>query len=244
MRPVTTTRAAVPSSASGPGVAGAGTGASGGARRRLHPLPAEWVLLAYLVVVAAVTVLGYSLGPSVVHALASTPDDVASARLWSLLTSGLLADGPLVPQIAATAVLGVLAIRLAGGRVFWVAAILAHILGTLLVYAGVWIADAQNPSAVAALTGEADFGISLVWCAALGVLAAIAWWQVRPMRRWARLVAAAGAPAALVVVTLFSGGLARYEHAAAFLVAVGVVYAARRWTSVGRPLRLGGDAVE
>ena len=62
----------------------------------------------------------------------------------------------------ATAVLGVWAIRLAGGRVLWTAAILAHVLGTLLVYAGVWIMDAQDPSAVAALTREADFGVSLV----------------------------------------------------------------------------------
>jgi hypothetical protein len=239
-----TTRIGAPSPASSLGVAEARTGPSGGARRRLYPQPAEWILLAYLVVVAAVTVLGYSLGPSLIHALASTPDDIASARLWSLLTSGLLVEGPLAPQIVATAVFGVLAIRLAGGRVFWVAAILAHILGTLLVYAGVWIADAQNPSAVAALTSEADFGISLVWCAALGVLASTAWWRVRPLPPWARLVAAAGAPAVLVVVTLFSDGLARYEHAAAFLVAVGVVYAARRWTSVDRPLRPGGDAVE
>ena len=39
-------------------------------------------------------------------------------------------------------------------------------------------------------------------------------------------------------VTLASEGLARYEHAVAFALAVFVVYAARRWSSVGDRLRL------
>ena len=117
--------------------------ASAGGRSRLRPSPAEWVLFAYLAVVIAVTTLRYVMGHGVVDALASSPDDVAGARVWPLITSGLLADGPLWPQVVATAVLGVWAIRLASGRAFWAAAILAHVLGTLLVYAGVWVVDAQ-----------------------------------------------------------------------------------------------------
>ncbi len=211
--------------------------ASVGGRSRLRPSPAEWVLFAYLAVVIAVTMLRYVMGHGVVDALASTPDDVAGARVWPLITSGLLADGPLWPQVVATAVLGVWAIRLAGGRTFWAAAILAHVLGTLLVYAGVWVVDAQDPSAVAALTREADFGVSLVWCAALGVLAAVAWWRTRPLRPRTRMFLAFAAPAALVGVTILSHGLGQYEHAVAFLLAVGVVYAAHRRDSVGARLR-------
>jgi len=142
----------------------------------------------------------------------------------------------------ATAVLGVVAMRLAGSGVFWYAAVLAHILGTLLVYAGVWIADAANPSGLAVLLHEADFGVSLVWCAALGVLAGVAWWKTRPLRRWAWRLLAAGPPLALLGVTLVSDGLARYEHVAAFALAVGVVYASQRWSSVGSRLRLLGPA--
>ena len=202
------------------------------------------MLLAYLVVVAGVTVAAHAFGQSVVHALASSPDDVAGARLWLLVTSGLLADGPLVPQLLATAALGVMAIRLAGGRVFWSAAILAHILGTMLVYLGVWIADFADPSGMAVLAREADFGISLVWCAALGVLAGVAWWRTRPLRLGPDGPAGVVAPIAVVVVTVFSDGLARYEHVVAFALSAGVVYAARRWNSVGdrlRLLRLRGD---
>ena len=211
-----------------------------GGRSRLRPSPAEWVLFAYLAAVVAVTMLRYAIGHGVVDALASSPDYVAGARVWPLITSGLLADGPLWPQVAATAVLGVWAIRLAGGRVFWAAAILAHVLGTLLVYVGIWVMDAQDPSAVAALTREADFGVSLVWCAALGVLAAVAWWRTRPLRPRTRWFLALAAPAALIVVTVVSDGLGQYEHAVAFLLAAGVVYAAHRWDSVGARLRLDG----
>lgn len=209
-----------------------------GSRPLVRPSPAEWTLLAYLAAVSAVTILGHVLGQPVVHALASSPDDVAAARLWSLVTSGLLVEGPFVPQVLATAVLGVAAMRLAGGRVFWSAAVLAHILGTLLVYSGVWIVEAESPSGMATLLREADFGVSLVWCAALGVLAGVAWWKTRPLPRWAWWVLAVGSPVALLGVTLVSGDLALYEHVVAFGLAVGVVYAGRRWSSVGDRLRL------
>lgn len=204
----------------------------------MRPSPAEWALLAYLVVVSAVTIVAHVVGQPLVHELASSPDDVTAARLWQLVTSGLLAQGPLMPQLLATAVLGVAAVRLAGGRVFWSAAVLAHILGTLLVYVGVWIADVENPSGMAVLVREADFGVSLVWCAALGVLAGVAWHKTRPLPRWAWRLLAVIPPVALLGVTLASEGLARYEHAVAFALAVGVVYAARRWSSVGDLLRL------
>ena len=204
----------------------------------MRPSAGEWALIAYLIVVCAVTFLGHVAGRSFVEELASSPDDVAAARLWSLVTSGLLVDGPFVPQVLATAVFGVAAIRLAGGRVFWSAAILAHILGTLLVYTGVWIADAAIQTGVGSLLREADFGVSLVWCAALGVLAGVAWWKTRPLPRWAWVLMAVGSPIALTGVTLVSPSLALYEHLAAFCLAAAVVYAAQRWTSVGDRLRL------
>ena len=204
----------------------------------MRPSPGEWALFAYLLLVSAVTILAHITGQSVVQALASSPDDVAGARSWQLITSGLLAEGPLVPQVLATAVLGVVAIRLAGARVFWTAAILAHVFGTLLVYGGVWVAEVQDPSGMAVFVHAADFGVSLVWCAALGVLAAVAWWKTHPLRRWEWRLLAAGPPVALVGVTLFSGGLGRYEHVVAFALAAGIVYAARRWSSVGDRLRL------
>jgi hypothetical protein len=192
-----------------------------------RPSPAEWALVAYLLVVSALTILSHVTGESVVRTLASEPDDVATARWWQLITSGLLAQGPLLPQLLALAVLGVAAIRLAGGRLFWSAAILAHILGTLLVYAGVWTATAASPSRLAMLLHSADFGVSLVWCAALGVLAGVAWWKTRPLPRWAWRLLAAGPLVALLGATFVADGLAPYEHVVAFGLAAGLVYVSR-----------------
>jgi len=198
-----------------------------GSRPVIRPSPAEWALFAYLVIVSAVTISSHLSGPSLVRALSSSPNGVAAARWWQLITSGLLAQGPPVPQLLALAVLGVAAIRLAGGRLFWSAAVLAHILGTLLVYVGVWIAAAASPSGLAMLLRGADFGVSLVWCAALGVLAGVAWWQTRPLPHWAWRLLAAGPCVALLGAALFTDGLAPYEHVVAFALAVGLVYVAR-----------------
>ena len=84
-------------------------------RPLLRPTAGEWALYAYLLVVAVISILAQVLGRSVVHALASSPNDVAAARAWLLVTSGLVAEGPLLPQVAGTAALGVAAMRLAGG---------------------------------------------------------------------------------------------------------------------------------
>ena len=191
------------------------------------PSPAEWALIAYLLVVSAVTILSLVSGQSVVRTLASNPDDLATSRWWQLITSGLLAQGPLVPQLVALAALGIVAIRLAGGRLFWSAALLAHVLGTLLVYAGVWIAAAASPSALATLLRSADFGVSLVWCAALGILAGVAWWKTRPLPRWAWRLLAVGPAAALLGATFIADGLAPYEHVVAFGMAAGLIYFGR-----------------
>lgn len=198
-----------------------------GSRPLIRPSPAEWVLVAYLIIVSAVTIISHLSGQSLVRTLASSPDGVAAARWWQLITSALLAQGPLVPQMVALAALGVAAIRLAGGRLFWSAAVLAHILGTLLVYAGLWIVAAASPSGLVMLLRGADFGVSLVWCAALGVLAGVAWWKTRPLPRWAWRLLATGPCVALLGSALIADGVAPYEHVAAFALAVGVVYAGR-----------------
>jgi hypothetical protein len=195
-------------------------------RRSLWPSAGEWVLFGYLAVVCVLTILQRT-GDVDLRLLASTPDDVASARVWTLVLSGLVAAGPLVVQVAEIAVLGVLAIRLAGARVFWTAAIVAHLFGTMAVYAGVWIAAAVM--APSSLSTELDYGISLVWCAALGVLAGTAWWGRPPLHRRTRLVLAVAPALYMVVFVLDSDGLAQYEHAVAFVLATVVVLVTRSW---------------
>jgi hypothetical protein len=210
--------------------------------------PSEWALFAYLAAVVVLTVVEELHGWSELHLLASSPDAVADGRVWSLLTSGLVAEGWLAPQVLATAVLGVAAIRLGGARVFWIAAAVAHVVGTLLVYVAIWLVDsaavpwAAAPSDFAKLAGQADFGISLVWCAAGGVLAGVGWWQGSSLSRPTRLALGILPVAALVVVTAASDGLAVFEHVVAFALAAGVVFVAGRWSSARRLGAAAGSA--
>jgi hypothetical protein len=197
-------------------------------RIRLRPSAAEWLLLAYLAAACGLTAYGHLAGGTALRRLASSPDDIALGRLWSLVSSFFLVQGPVAPQLVATALLGAAAIRLAGARVFWVATLLANVLGTLLVYVAVWIAATLSPNSVVALARETDFGVSLVWCAALGVLAIAAWRRPRSASPWARYLLFIGPPVAMVAVTLLSDGLARYEHVVAFGLAAGVAILGRR----------------
>ncbi len=195
------------------------------------------MLVAYLAAVCVVTILSAVLGDPVLQAFATTAQEVAERGVWIILLSGLVVQGAVVPQVVMTAALGVAAIRLVGGRVFWTAALIAHLLGTLLVYVGVWVVDAVTPGSLA-LANELDFGISLVWCAALGVLTAVGWWSSWRLPAWARYGLSFGPPVVMIGVTLGSDGLARYEHAVAYSLAVFVVFLCRRWASLGRRLHI------
>jgi hypothetical protein len=205
--------------------------------RSLRPTPWEWVLVAYLAAVCVVTILSAVLGDPVLQVFSTTAQEVAERGVWIILLSGLIVQGAVVPQILMTAALGTAAIRLAGGRVFWTAALVSHLLGTLLVYVGVWVVDAVTPGPVA-LASELDFGISLVWCAALGVLTGVGWWSSWRLPPWARYGLSFGPPIVIIAVTLGSDGLARYEHALAYALAVFVVFLCRRWASLGRRLQI------
>ena len=208
-------------------------------RRRIGRLTVwDWVLVAYLGAVSVLTLVVALGGDPYLQALANSPSEAAQRGTWTIFLSGLIVAPPaVIAQIAMTAGLGVAAIRLVGGRVFWAAALVAHFLGTLVVYVGIWIVDFATPG-TPAITQELDFGISLVWCAALGILTAVGWWSSWRLPAWLRYGFSFGGPVAIVLVVYGSTGLARYEHAAAYTLAVLVVFLCRRWAFLGRRLRL------
>jgi len=193
---------------------------------RLRPSVGEWVLFGYLAVACALTGLQRA-GDVDLHSLASTPDNVAAGNLLPIFLSALVVAGPMTVQVVETAVFGILAMRLAGARVFWTAAVVAHVLGTIVVYVAVWITD--RVATPTNLSTQLDYGISLMWCAALGVIAGIAWWGRRPLPRLVRLPLAIAPALFMVYVTLISSGLAHYEHGVAFALAAAVVLVTRRW---------------
>jgi hypothetical protein len=198
----------------------------------------EIALVAYVTVAVAVTAAHHLYGVPDLAFFASSPNAVAQGRWWTLITSGLLITPPLMAlQVVALLALGFVDIRLCGARVFWTAAALAHFLGTVLVYCGVWIIGAAGLANVAAAASEPDFGVSLVWFAGIGVLAAAlasrAWSTTsRPVYRSLLFAASIAIP---IGVVRFDG-TAHYEHALALLLSAAVVLAPRRGhASVGWP---------
>lgn len=156
---------------------------------------------------------------------------------WQLLTSGLVVDGPLLPQVAAVGVLGALGIYFRGSLIFWLTAALSHILGTIVTYVGVGIAWLVHPGWVEDLLEQPDYGISLIWCAAMGMVAAAAWLGPDSSRNMIfKPLIFTATLTILAAVTWFSVGLARYEHIAAFAIAFAIVMLTPQHRHIGRRL--------
>jgi hypothetical protein len=95
--------------------------------------------------------------------LAATPRAIEDGRLWLLLTSAAIADRPAIPSIAGLVVVGLAALAMSGQRVFWTAAILGHVLSTVVVYAALDLASYS--------VATPDFGTSAMIAAWIGVIA-------------------------------------------------------------------------
>jgi hypothetical protein len=184
----------------------------------------EILLMSYLLLVIAIALLRAWFGFPTVGQLAASPALLAHGEWWRLATSALVINGPAVPQVLAIGVLGTFTIYFGGSGTFWLTALAGHVLGTLLAYAGVvsvWLTD----RAVAAkLLVDPDYGVSLIWCAALGAFAAMSWLGTRGgWRRPVRPELAIAAVATLAIVTLYSDAMAAVQHVLAFMVGVAIV---------------------
>ena len=196
------------------------------------------VLLGYLIVVIGLALARLIWGWPSVAELASSPALVAQGQWWRLFTSGLVVNGPVVPQIVAIGALGTLAIYFGGAPTFWVSALSGHFLGTMISYVGVAGLWAVDRAAAVHYATSPDYGVSLVWCAALGAFAAWAWMGPRAIaRRPVRPLWTVVAVAVLFVVTMYSDGLAAVQHAVAFGVGALVIATAGRSRRVQRERR-------
>jgi len=178
----------------------------------------------YLAAVLAVFVVERSTGLVDPGGLASSPAALAAGKVWTLLTSGFLIDGAAAPQLAITAALAFGALHCGGSRLFWAAAAAGHIGSTLIAYAGVGLVSLIDQRLVDGVVRSPDYGISCVWAAGLGVVAAGAW--LRGGRR-GRLIASASF-GILVAVTVYSQGIATVEHGLAWILGAAVAVAAAR----------------
>jgi hypothetical protein len=189
--------------------------------RRL-PL-AETALAAYFAAAVAIAVLPAAgvAQQSLVGALAFSPDDLVTGRLWLLPLSGLIVDGTSWNQLALLAEIAAALVVLAGARTFWRAAIAGHVGSTLIAYALLGVLALTDPSSVGDLFRDPDYGVSCVWAGCVGALAVVA---ARRCSTWPARVAVAGFASA-PLISLVHGGfvtssgtvhLATIEHALAF----------------------------
>jgi hypothetical protein len=198
----------------------------------------EVLLFSYLALVIIIAILRLITGFPTVEQLASSPALLVRGEWWRLVTSALVINGPALPQIMAIATLGTLGIYFGGSWTFWSTAVAGHLLGTLLAYAGfvaVWL---QNHALAAHLMTDPDYGVSLIWSAALGIFAAVAWLGEQKVSRWpVRPLLVAGAAGVMLIVTIYSDEMAAVQHLIAFAVGFSIVVPAGRSRRIYRARR-------
>jgi hypothetical protein len=126
----------------------------------------------YFVAVIVFTILERS-GTVAVGDVQASADLVADGEVWRLLSSGLVVEGFVVPQIALAALAAGIVIRLEGAVLWWCAALVGHVGSALLAYAIIGLAIALGSGGAEAAADDPDFGISCVLGATLGAIFAI-----------------------------------------------------------------------
>ena len=177
---------------------------------------------AWLVAVAAIVfVRAVDPGGVSVRALASSPDALATGRVWTLVTSGFIVSGPPVPQLVMTAIVAVAVVRLAGPAVWWISAIAGHFGATVIAYAGIAAVYVVEPATAEGVVHAPDYGISAVWAATTGTLLLL----LHRAGAHPRLTAACTFALLGAFVTLVGvdGELADVEHLLAFVIGMAVV---------------------
>jgi len=195
-----------------------------------RPDPGTILLTSYMaavLVLAPLQRLAHLINPA---DLASSPASLASGKVWLLLTSGFVVDGPPLPQILALTVLAVLVTRFRGSRTFWTAALAGHVGSTLIVYAAVGLLWWADPHLVANAIHNPDYGISCVWAAGLGAITAGAWASPGPLTLGSRRITIplAALLTLSAVTALSTNEIARSEHLLAFLLGALIVSLSER----------------
>jgi hypothetical protein len=180
----------------------------------------------YLAVAVVVGLLPGTSGIShhaLVAALAFSPSDLASGRLWLLPLSGVVVEGETWVQLVLLVEAALALVVIAGARTFWRAAIFAHAGSTLMAYAILALLEVADRQATGDLFQDPDYGVSCVWVGSIGALAVVS------ARSWAHAhtrVAIAVTVGAPIVVLLAAGfvtpagtlDIATVEHLLAFLL--------------------------
>lgn len=184
--------------------------------RQLLPLASLVAVVSCVTVVVRAHLLPLS-------SVATSPHAVAEARLWSLLTSGLLVQSPLFWSLVSFALLGALTLRACGPPTLWISAVAGHIGSTLAVYALLASARTVDGDLFQVVQRAPDYGVSAVSAAWLGAVACT-FWRARDRTLRGKLATAL----AVAAVAVFGWTLRRHlnvldlEHVIAFGIGVAV----------------------
>jgi membrane associated rhomboid family serine protease len=204
------------------------------ARRRLRGA-GEVILFVYLSLVILIVIMERIVGWPSISQLASSPSLLIDGQWWRIFTSGLVVQGPAIPQILAIAVLGSVGIYMGGSWLFWRTAVTGHVVGTLVAYAGFSALWLINHTVSTQFVTDPDYGVSLVWCAALGAFAALCWFGTRKdWRQPVHPIPVVLAIAIMIVVTAYSDDMAAVQHLVAFIVGLVIIATADRSKSLAK----------
>lgn len=166
----------------------------------------------------------WNFGPSVY----SSAEDIADGRFWLLLTSALDVDGSApVAQLALTGAVAAFVILREGPRLWWIAALSAHVVSALFAYGVIGLAVGLGSDSAERAADDPDYGVSCVLAGSLGALFAsgLAGGRRRTLGDRAALFAGALGLLGLLTVTF---GWYDMEHPIAFTLGAGVIWLAHR----------------
>lgn len=196
-------------------------------------------LFAGFVLVVSVTTVAYRGGWFGIDEVASSPRQLGSGKVWLLFSSGLLVQKPLALSLISFAALGLLALRLCGGVVLSVTALLGHVSSTLAAYGVLAIVRDISPETFRGIWTAPDYGVSAITAAWLGAVASVFWRQRRPtLAGRAPVVICCLAVAAVGWLVRGHLNVLDAEHVIAFGIGVAVSgnFVAVPRPTVGRPL--------
>jgi hypothetical protein len=197
----------------------------------------EILLMLYLVTVIVIAILRAVTGFPTITELASSPALLLHGEWWRLVTSAFVIDGPPIPQLIAIGVLGSLGIYFGGSWTFWSTALAGHFLGTLITYGGLALVWIQNHDSAGLYLTDPDYGVSLIWCAALGAFAGMVWFGTLKWSRLQKMWVVVVALSIMVLVTVMSDQMDAIQHILAFLIAALIVGTAGRSVKLERSRR-------
>jgi hypothetical protein len=127
--------------------------------------------------VAALVTGATRVGELPVSTLAASPQAVGDGRVWLILTSGSLADRPVVPSLLGFWLVGFAVLLFCSVGVAVGVAVAGQVLSALAVYGVVGLARLVDPQAFASVVELADYGLSAMIAAWLGAIARVLWAQ-------------------------------------------------------------------